>query len=127
MEIEIVEIPKIELRWSNWYPWNNIFEDARSGGIKIPNKIAGVYQVRYIDSEEMLHIGRANDLRMRIRQGLVKGKSPHSAGESIREKEDESRLVVRWAITDRPCAAEEDLHRKYVDRYGKWPLYTDHT
>ena len=127
MEIEIIEIPKIELRWSEWHPWNEIIEDARSGGIVIPNKIPGVYQARYINAEEMLTIGRTNDLRMRIRQGLVKGKTPHSAGKSIREKEDVSQLIVRWAVTDRPSAAEEDLHRKYVDRYGKWPLYTDHT
>ena len=127
MDIEVIEIPRIELRWSEWYPWNDIKEDARSGGIKIPNGIPGVYEVRYADSEERLTIGRAADLRMRVRQGLVKGKTKHSSGKAIRANEDVSRLVVRWAATERPSAAEEELHKRYLERFGKMPKYTKHT
>lgn len=89
----------------------------------------GVYEVKYIDSEERLTIGRASDLRMRIKQGLVKGKVPHSAGEKIRENEKEnlSRIVVRWAITDRPATVEEELHKRYEAEFGKLPKYTEHT
>ncbi len=64
---------------------------------------------------------------MRVRQGLGKGKTPHSAGNDIRANEDVDEIEVRWAETDRPCAVEEELHRVYVAGYGKWPKYTDHT
>lgn len=64
---------------------------------------------------------------MRIKQGLVKGKVPHSAGKRIRAQEDLSRLVVRWAVTDRPAAVEEELHKKYKAKFGELPKYTEHT
>ena len=127
MEIEILEIPRIELRWSEWQRWEELKEDARSGGIKIPNGIPGVYEAKYADSEERLTIGKASDLRMRIRQGLIKGKTKHSSGKKIRESEDVSRIVIRWAETDRPSAAEEELHGRYIDKHGRLPKYTEHT
>jgi len=127
MEIEIIEIPRIELRWSEWHHWNDIIEDARSGGIKIPNGVSGVYEVKYLDSEERLTIGKASDLRMRVRQGLIKGKTKHSSGDKIRANEDVSTLLVRWAESERPAATEEELHRRYVEKHSKWPKYTDHT
>ena len=37
-----------------------------------------------MDDKNLLAIGRTNDLRMRIKQGLVRGKVPHSVGEKIR-------------------------------------------
>ncbi|MBA7493319.1 hypothetical protein ES702_03877 [subsurface metagenome] len=127
MEMELIEIPRIKLEWSNWYSWNDLKEDARSGGIKIPNYTPGVYEVRYVDAEERLTIGRASNLRIRIRQGLVKGKAKHSSGKLIRENEDVTRIVVRWAVTDRPGAIEEELHRRYLEKYGKLPKYTQFT
>jgi hypothetical protein len=66
-------------------------------------------------------------LNMRIRQGLIKGKTEHSSGKKIRNSEDVSRVIVRWAETERPSATEEEMHRRYVDKNGKWPKYTDHT
>jgi hypothetical protein len=30
-------------------------------------------------------------------------------------------------LTDRPAAAEEDLHKKYEARLGRLPKYTEHT
>jgi hypothetical protein len=73
---------------------------------------------------ERLHIGRTGNLRMRIRQGLVKGATPHSTGKRIRQEEEVSRLVVRWAVTERPAAGEEELHRLYRQQFGRLPKYT---
>lgn len=127
MQTEFIEIPPIPLEWSDWFPWNSLKVDARNGGVKIPNRKPGVYEVKYRDAEERLAIGKASDLRMRIRQGLVKGKTPHSAGERIRASEDTSKLVVRWAVTDRPAAIEEALHKRYLNRFGKFPKYVERT
>jgi excinuclease UvrABC nuclease subunit len=126
MEIETIKIPPIHLKLSEWIPWDNLKADARKGGIKVPNKKPGVYEVKYAETEERLTIGKASDLRMRIKQGLVKGKTPHSAGERIRASEDISRIVVRWAITDRPAAVEEELHKRYLRKFGKLPKYVEH-
>ena len=93
----------------------------------IPNGKTGVYEVKYKDKNERLTIGKASDLRMRVKQGLVRGKTPHRAGEAIRTKEDLSQLVVRWARAERPAAVEEELHRKYRKRFGRLPKYVHHT
>jgi hypothetical protein len=122
-----LEIGTIILDWSPWIPWRDVLIDNRGGaGVSIPNQIAGVYEVRYVDhqSAERLHIGKAGDLRMRIRQGLVKGAALHSAGKRIRQEEDVSRLVIRWAVTERPGAAEEELHSLYRQEFGRLPKYT---
>lgn len=127
MDVETINIPLIRLKWSKWIPWDNLKADARKGGTKVPNKESGVYEVRYADTKERLTIGKASDLRMRIKQGLVKGKTPHSAGNKIRDSEDTSKILVRWAITNRPAAAEEELHKRYVKKFGKLPKYVQHT
>lgn len=127
METTMIEIPSIRLEWSDWKKWEDLKADARRGGVKVPNRVSGVYEAKYEDVEERLTIGRASDLRHRIRQGLVKGKTPHSAGEKIRENEDVSRIVIRWACTDRPACAEEELHLKHVEKYGCLPKYVEHT
>jgi hypothetical protein len=122
-----LEIGAIILEWSSWTPWRDVFLDNRGGaGVSIPNHLPGVYEVRYADHKaaERLHIGRASDLRMRIRQGLVKGAVLHSTGKRIRQEEDVSRLVIRWAVAERPCAAEEELHRLYRQKFGRLPKYT---
>jgi len=127
MEEETIKIPPIALKWSDWIHWDKIKEDARIGGIEIPKKRPGVYEVKYEDTEERLSIGKASDLRMRVRQGLVEGKTPHSAGDKIRANEDTIKIIVRWAITDRPAAVEEELHRRYLNKFGKLPKYVEHT
>ena len=128
MEEEVIDISRVVLKWSEWVSWDDLKIDARySGGVKVPNYWPGVYEVKYLDSEERLTIGKASDLRMRIKQGLVKGKVPHSAGKRIRGQEDVSKIVVRWAITDRPAAVEEELHRRYQSKFGGLPRYTKHT
>lgn len=127
VEKETINIPPLVLEWSEWVRWDELKLDARHGGVRVPNKRSGVYEVKCDESEERLTIGKSTDLRMRIKQGLVKGKSPHSTGEKIREKEDVSKLLVRWAETERPAAVEEELHKRYVNRFGKLPKYTEHT
>ncbi|MCK4365110.1 MAG: hypothetical protein KAW45_03585 [Thermoplasmatales archaeon] len=128
MEREEIIIRPINLEWSDWFSWNDLKIDTRSGnGIKMTNYVSGVYEARYEDKEERLMIGKATDLRMRVRQGLVKGKTPHSAGEKIRVNENVSRIVVRWSATDKPCAVEEELHRKYQKKFGRLPKYVQHT
>jgi hypothetical protein len=128
MEKQSIVIPPIKLEWSQWEKWSDIILDARGGaGVFIPNFKPGVYEVRLQYEERRLTIGKASNLRFRVRQGLVKGKSPHSSGKDIREKEDISKIVVRWAETDRPAAVEEHLHMAYLKRFGEPPKYTDHT
>jgi len=127
MEKEEIKIPPIELEWSNWIPWDDLKADARGGGIKVPNKKPGVYEAKCNNAEERLTIGKASDLRMRIKQGLVKGKTAHSAGKRIRAEENTSRIVVRWAVTDRPAAVEEELHKRHLTKFCKLPKYVEHT
>jgi len=127
MESETLKIPTIVLAWNEWVAWNDLREDARRGGIRVPNGQPGVYEVKYVDTDERLTIGKAADLRMRIKQGLVKGKAPHSAGKKIRANEDVSKIIVRWGVTDRPAAAEEELHKRYLAKFGKLPKYTEYT
>ena len=91
--------------------------------MRVP-KTPGVYEVRYVDSDERLTIGKTGDLSHRVKDSLVKGKYPHSAGERIRAAEDVTILLVRWAETDRPAAAEEELHRLYQEQKGCLPKYT---
>ena len=126
-EKEIIKIPQIILKWSEWRYWNDVEKDATKGGIKIPNKKPGVYELKYDNEDKRLTIGKASDLRRRIKEGLVRGKSPHSAGKGIRENEDTSKIVIRWAITDRPAAVEEELHRRHKEKFGKLPKYVKHT
>jgi len=126
-EQTILEIGTITLDWSQWVPWTDVAADNRRGaGVSIPNKLPGVYEVRSADHDggERTYIGKAGDLRLRVRQGLVKGTLPHSGGKRIREQEDVTRLAIRWAVTDRPAAAEEELHRAYRARFGRLPLHT---
>jgi len=124
---QTIVIPKIVLEWSEWVRWSEIEKYARLGGARIPNGVSGVYQARHADTDECLTIGKASNLRMRIRQGLVTGKALHSAGIKIRASENTETIVVRWAITNRPAAVEEELHRLYKIKFGKYPKYTKHT
>jgi len=127
VERQDINIPPIHLGWSAWFSWNELMEDVRSGGIRIPNGKPGVYEVKPKHNLKRLTIGKASDLRMRTGQGLIKGKTQHSAGKRIRANEDTNNIEIRWAETDRPSAAEEELHEQYLTRFGKWPKYTDHT
>lgn len=128
IEWETIVIPAIGLEWSEWVEWTQLQLDARSsGGVRIPNGQPGVYEAHHKDSEERLTIGKAGNLRFRIRQGLIHGKAPHSSGQAIRMNENVSTIVLRWAVTTRPSAVEEELHRRYKEKFGRLPKYTQHT
>ena len=127
-KVETITIPPIRLEWSDWVPWDNLNRDARKeGGVRVPNRVPGVYEVRAGDSECRLTVGRTSNLRFRIKQALVRGIAPHPAGEKIRANEDVSSVVVRWAQTQRPAAVEEELHIRHIRKYGELPKYTGHT
>ncbi len=66
-------------------------------------------------------------MRFRIKQGLIKGKAKHSSGTKIRANEDTARIEVRWAAAERSAAAEDEPHRRYINKPGGLPKYTDHT
>jgi hypothetical protein len=100
--------------------------DARKrDSVKVPAE-PGVYEARYADSERRLHIGQTNNLCRRIKDGLVKGNIPHSAGERIRSQEDVVRIVIRWAICDRPVVVEKMLHAQHETQFGSLPKHTRH-
>ena len=123
-----IEMRRVILQWSEWYEWSRFELDARSGpnAVMLPNT-PGVYEAKLREAADRLTIGRASNLRMRVKQGLVKDKVPHSAGKDIRKNEDTSRIVIRWAVCDRPAAAEEELHRRHKSEFGRLPKYTDRT
>ena len=123
-----IEIPPLTLIWSHFIPWDDLKLDSRSDprAVNVPAE-PGVYEVYRTNDEEdapALHIGKTSNLRMRIKQGLVKGKVPHSTGKRIRKSEDTSILIVHWAVTDRPAAVEEELHRAHIEFHGDFPIYT---
>lgn len=125
IEIQEIKAPLIRLEWSDWYQWNAVAIDGRDrNSIKIP-KGAGVYEVaRDKNSTDRLTIGKATNLQRRVRSGLVNGTAKHSSGTRIRG-EDTNNLLVRWAITEHPACAEEQLHKLYKKQHnGSLPLYT---
>lgn len=126
MKKQKLHIGLIVLRWSKWCPWNELKKDARREGIKIPDRKAGVYEAKLMKSKKRL-IGKAKDLRRRIREGLIRGRAGHSAGDDIRKNENTRNVVVRWALTQRPAAAEEELHKQHKRKFGDLPKYTDFT
>ena len=68
METQVIRIQEIILAWSDWVAWESIKIDARKPrGIFIP-KIAGVYEVKYLDSEIRLTIGKTGNLRHRVQE-----------------------------------------------------------
>ncbi len=127
-EVQALEIPPIVLAWSAWQPWEDLLTDERlRTGPRVPANRSGVYEVIRADAVERLTIGKAADLRLRVKHFLVGGPGLHAAGDRIREEEDTSKVLVRWAITDRPAAAEEELHRQHVRKHGRLPKHTQRT
>ncbi len=128
LDIQLIKIPPITLEWTEWYPWNRFESDARSDSNGItPPDFPGVYEVRLIRNKQRLTIGKTSNLRKRVVRGLVMGTIKHSSGKKIRKNEDTSKILIRWAVTDRPAAVEEELHRQHITKFGKLPKYTDRT
>ena len=124
---QLISIPDINLEWSEWHSWGLVNKFVRDGGAKIPSE-KGVYEVRCCGTgNERLTIGKASDLRWRVRQALVRGKGLHSSGKLIRGTENVFVLEIRWAATDRPSAVEEELHRLYKNEFKSLPKHTKRT
>jgi len=125
MDVRTIRIPEIELRWSKWIPWVAFKLDARSNPLAVtPPSKPGVYEARFEDKRERLAIAKTRNLRIRIKEALVKGTEQHPIGKRWRAKEDITRIVIRWATTDRPSAVEEELHKQHLIRFGALPKYT---
>ena len=73
-EKQTINIPVIILNWSEWTSWASIELLERSGGVAIPNGVPGVYEAKHAQLDECLTIGKASNLRHRVRQGLVRGR-----------------------------------------------------
>ncbi len=128
METQRLEIPAIVLNWTPWYAWDQIASASMSKNGAAISSGPGVYEVANNSGSPLrLTVGKAVNLDRRIREQLVLGRGKHSTGTRIRAAEDPSKLVVRWAETDRPCAAEEELHIRYRAQYKCLPLYTKRT
>ncbi len=125
-DVDRLDLPSIELAWSEWARWSDIALDARVSGIRIPSQ-PGVYEVAQDGKAGRIHIGSASDLRYRIRQGLVRGIARHSSGSRIRVQEELPTLIVRWAETAWPKCAEELLHKRHIELHGSLPSQTKHT
>jgi hypothetical protein len=126
-EEDVLGIEPIVLEWGWWKWWDDLCGDSRTGeGISVPT-CPGVYEVGVYGQEERLYIGRASNLRTRVKDRMVKGHVDHPASRKIAAQEDVSRVIVRWARTDRPAAAEEELHRLHLERFGALPKYTERT
>jgi hypothetical protein len=124
MPIQILTIEPIHLEWSEWYEFKYILLKRSL----IP-KSSGVYEVIEPDNECRLTIGESSNLNRRIRQNLIVANS-HSAGKDIAlsfEATIHSTLLVRWALTIRRAAAQEELHRLHILAHNCMPRFTDKT
>ena len=126
-----IHIEPIVLDWSEWHCWDDVARLVKDGGVNVPHK-SGVYEVRLESEDRRLTIGKAGSLRMRVKQHLIKESGTHSAGRRIRadikgRKLSVSDVRIRWAVTDRPAAVEEELHMRYKGKFGELPKYTKNT
>jgi len=128
-QVEAIEVPPIVLAWSPWHRWLALSGDERGGAaVRLPSGRSGVYEVMVEGQRPRLTIGRASDLRGRVKHQLVRGSgSSHPVREAIMQNEDLGRVFIRWALTDRPAAAEEALHLDHIRRHGRLPKYTQRT
>jgi len=119
---------EFEYEWHNWVPWDDIKKstNVRNKIVDIPES-SGVYEVRRKNAgnpNERLTIGCSANLRDRVQDELVKGdRTLHNRGPKIREKEDTSKIEVRWATTIYYYELELDLQRKYIEQFGALPEY----
>ncbi len=107
----------VTIEWSPDRPWHSIERQD------LPEE-PGVYEVYDAASDvdaPALHIGLSKNLRNRI-WDMIQNRT-HSTASRIHEQEDISKLLVRWALTDRPKAVEEELHRLHVEFHGSLPTH----
>jgi excinuclease UvrABC nuclease subunit len=121
---QTITFEPIILEWTRWY----IFSVVVGNRVLVP-KLSGVYEVIEPNNECRLTIGESKNLNRRIRHNLIKGSS-HSAGEDIKKHFApivHSTLLVRWALTSKRAAVQEELHRLHMQVYDCMPRYTDKT
>ena len=126
MKRMVLRIPPLVLEWVEWTRWTDLQLHTRGeGGVSIPTE-PGVYEVCRKGRTGLLLIGMASNLRHRLKQALVKGKAPYGARKKLMKGERGRfhQVWIRWAITDRPAAAEEELFRRYRRRFGRQPKYS---
>jgi len=127
-QVQALELPPIVLAWSAWTRWDDLRQDERlRTGPRVPIGRPGVYEVIKEHHVERLAIGRTVNLRERVKHELAMGNGKHAVHDAIVKGEDTSRVLIRWAVTDRPSAAEEELHRRHLRQHGKLPKYTQRT
>lgn len=126
---QVIDIETIELRWSDWHKFETLKLHPKKSDVKVP-KESGVYEVKCAGEQIRLTIGKAKNINDRVRNGLIKQSIQHSAGKKIKSSFSEGEhdtILVRWALTIRPAATEEELHRLYKNAFGKLPTYTSWT
>lgn len=129
MKKQNFKIPPIELEWSKWFSWQILEIDARrKGGVRIPNRKPGVYEVKKRTAGKFLVLGKSKDLRKAIKECIIRGRGkderPHSARSDIKKNnENFINIVIRWAETDRPDAAAEELLKIHKEQHGSLPKY----
>jgi excinuclease UvrABC nuclease subunit len=124
-----IHITPIELSWSEWIPWESfLIRAGRDGSIQLPPE-PGVYVVRRKKAirkrPHAIYIGKAKNLRDRIRQQLVKG-GEHRASREIREYERLCMLEISFAETRFRAAVEEFLLYSYHRKHDGLPRYNKH-
>jgi len=125
---QVIKIETIELYWFDWQPWSYFKVDLRKEKrTPFPNQESGVYEVKRINEEHRLTIGKSLNLRRRIVEALVKGNYEHSAGKRIRKNENFDNFLIRWAYTEYISCAEEYLHKIHLKKFNKFPEYTINT
>lgn len=109
-------IGTVTLDWCEWTAWPEVREAF------IPWE-PGVYEVRHLNrpNGERLYIGMAKALQRRVYRGMIRN-SHHAAG-AIPQDHESTQVLVRWAVTPRPAAAEEELIRAYIEQFGQLPQY----
>jgi len=124
-QVECLELPPIWLPWSCVEDWTDVIGTGEhSDEILLPPAKPGVYEVKVRGEAEPIYIGKTLNLRRRIMEALIEGSMLHTAGQKMRENENFADLSVRWAVTDRPAAAEEELWRRHVEFWGRPPKYS---
>lgn len=91
---------------------------------------SGIFAVRQRGLAERLLVGRAGDLRRRLKHALVESRRRRATDDELRTKEDLTRIEMRWALASAreapfiPWAEiEAELLRRYVAQFGQWPKY----
>jgi len=93
----------------------------------LPTLSEKTLRANWVDGAEIVYIGGANDLRLRLRQLAELGaRKPagHRGGRRIWQLRDSKNLQVAWKETPHAAPAEPEaaLIAEFCDRYGKAPF-----